>query len=55
MSLLTTSELVKISLEQDVSGVVKVKAGDAWKLNTFGLLQIETGGASYEIFNTRSA
>ena len=52
MSLLAASVSVKISLEKDVGGVVKVKAGDAGRLNTFGLLQIETGWAPYEILDT---
>lgn len=52
MSLWAASVLVKISFEEDVGGLVKVKAGDTGKLNTFGLLQIETGRASYKILDT---
>ena len=52
MSLWAASVLVKISFEEDVSGFINVEARDAWKLNALGLLQIETGRASYEILYT---
>ena len=52
MSLWATSVMVKISFGEDVCGFIYVEARDAWKLNTFDLLQIETGGAPYEILDT---